>query len=110
MRLKTLEYKKKVHEKLNNLFSYCREHPKKEKKPSGTCNKACLNYKACTSFTEDITPQDLEDAYTTCMEECTTRSKTTIDCMSQASIQTPGDCGKLLCATKEYEKYMPTPK
>jgi len=58
----------------------------------GACAKACNNYTKCVSYGEDITPQDINDAFDSCMQICSTWDKSARDCVTNTAIKSPGDC------------------
>lgn len=56
------------------------------------CPKVCENYALCASFGDDVTPQDIDDAFASCMEECGNWSKQSRDCIANNPIYVPSDC------------------
>jgi hypothetical protein len=74
---------------------------------AGTCDKACENYALCASYGDDVTAQDVDDAYATCMEECTGWSQENIGCMAKVIVRNPQDCaGVSMCGLKQYQGVM----
>ncbi len=88
------EIERKIKNILEALKALCQEETKEPAKKviSDKCSDACQRHKHCASYTEDVTPADLNDAYATCMEECPTWSKKIIKCINATDIKTPNDC------------------
>lgn len=73
----------------------------------GSCDKACDNYALCAGYGDDMTAQDVDDAFASCMEECAGWEKTNIDCMAKVIVRNPEDCGPVsLCGLKNYQGIM----
>jgi len=97
-------------EKLKNLPTKIKNIIDTLKKLNDTCNKkamdavsdkcedACARYKKCAAWPDDATPEDLADAYDSCMVECTGSetppgwSKKVIKCINAVEIKKPNDC------------------
>jgi hypothetical protein len=58
----------------------------------GNCDRACRNYAKCTSYGDDITAADQEDAYHSCLQVCATWTDTQRNCMTNTKIDAPIDC------------------
>lgn len=89
------DYEKKISEILTKLKEMCENQEDQEIEPkviSDKCSDACVRYRDCASFTEEVTQADLKDAYDTCMEECPTWPKEMIKCMNSVDIAKPNDC------------------
>lgn len=56
------------------------------------CQTACKNYAKCTGYGDDISPQDQEDAYNTCLQVCATWPDKTRACVAQTAINQATDC------------------
>lgn len=83
------------------------EIPAVSEKQANTCDKACENYALCASYGDDVTAQDVDDAYATCMEECMGWEQENITCMAKAVIRQPGDCLTVtMCGLKQYQGMM----
>ncbi len=99
------DYARAIEEKLQALKTLCHkeESPVKKKVISDQCSDACKRHKDCAEYTEDVTPADLEDAYTACMEECATWPKEMITCINRVDIRTPNDCVSFVqCQLPQY--------
>lgn len=71
------------------------------------CQIPCEKYKKCASYGDDVTAEDLQYAYISCMETCQTWSDSTITCINQKNINNPADCANLsACALQEYQGYL----
>jgi hypothetical protein len=97
-------------EKLKNLPTKIKNIIDTLKKLNDTCNKkamdavsdkcedACARYKKCAAWPDHTTPEDLADAYDSCMVECTGSetppgwSKKVIKCINAVEIKKPNDC------------------
>jgi len=100
------EIEEKIIQALNNLQSICDE--KEPEIISDSCHDACQKYKKCASYGDDISAEDLQDAYDSCFEECQEWSKETIICINKKAIKIPNDCLNLTrCALPEYGGYIP---
>jgi len=89
------EHERKISEILTKLKELCKNEDEQNTEPkviSDKCSDACSRYRDCASYTEDVTPADLQDAYDTCMEECVTWPKEMIKCMNAIDIKNPNDC------------------
>ncbi|HRY36730.1 MAG TPA: hypothetical protein P5230_02515 [Candidatus Magasanikbacteria bacterium] len=105
--IKMAELEEKIKNILQELKTMCADEEKK-KVISDKCSDACQRYKDCASYTEDVTPTDLEDAYNTCMEECPTWTKEIIKCINAVDIKKPNDCVSFVqCQLPQFygEKY-----
>ncbi|OGF35296.1 hypothetical protein A2468_00010 [Candidatus Falkowbacteria bacterium RIFOXYC2_FULL_46_15] len=89
------ELERKIGDLLRELKALCKDEEKK-KVISDKCSDACQRYKDCAAYTEDVTPEDLNDAYDTCMEECPTWPKEMIKCINAIDIKIPNDCVSFL--------------
>ncbi len=103
---------RKINDILQALRALCQEEETAPVKKviSDKCSDACQRYKACAAYTEDVTPADLEDAYSTCMEECTTWPIEMIRCINTMEIKVPNDCVSFVqCQLPQFyeEKYLP---
>ena len=85
------DYESKIKNLLQELKSMCPDEENK-KVISDKCEDACGRHKKCASFTEDVTPTDLNDAYVACMEECVTWPKEMVRCINALDIKVPNDC------------------
>ncbi len=88
------ECEQKIDNILKKLKALCEDETKEpvKKVVSDKCADACQRYKDCSSYTEDVTATDLNDAYNTCMEECVTWPKEVIRCINTTDIKAPNDC------------------
>ncbi len=72
--------------------------------PKG-CFNACKRYSDCARYTEGVGPQDIQDAFDSCMEICPTWTKESRDCIASTPISKPSDCAAqtacILPAVKE---------
>lgn len=99
----------KINDILQRLKALCREDAPAKKPVSDKCSDACQRHKDCAAFTEDATPADLNDAYSTCMEECVAWPVEMVKCINAIDINVPNDCvGFLNCQLPQYyeEKYL----
>lgn len=99
----------KINNILQQLKTLCQDEESAPKPVSDKCSDACQRYKSCASFTEDVTPADLNDAYNTCMEECATWPKEMIKCINAINIKVPNDCVSFVqCQLPQFyeEKYL----
>ena len=99
----------KINDILQRLKALCREDAPAKKPVSDKCSDACQRHKDCAAFTEDATPADLNDAYSTCMEECAAWPVEMVKCINAIDINVPNDCvGFLNCQLPQYyeEKYL----
>ncbi|MBU2566267.1 hypothetical protein KKG46_01765 [Patescibacteria group bacterium] len=93
---------------------YCEDKVDKDLMPKAEvetvaegCPGACLQYKKCAGYGDDITAEDMEYAYESCMETCSTWSPETISCVRSNPISNPADCAVMTaCALKEMNKYL----
>lgn len=85
------DYESKIKNLLQELKTMCPEGENK-KIISDKCEDACVRHKKCASFTEDVTPTDLNDAYIACIEECITWPKEMVKCINTLDIKVPNDC------------------
>lgn len=93
------EIEQQIIKEINNLKSLCDE----DEVVSDSCPEACKKYGDCARYTEDVTEQDIQDAYDSCMEECVKWSKETVICINKKPIKKPLDCRDLsFCALPEY--------
>ncbi|HNU95840.1 MAG TPA: hypothetical protein PKH95_00325, partial [Candidatus Magasanikbacteria bacterium] len=93
------EIEQQIITEINNLKSLCDE----DEVISDSCPEACKKYGDCARYTEDVTEQDIQDAYDSCMEECVNWSKETVICINKKPIKKPLDCRDLsFCALPEY--------
>lgn len=90
------EAEQKIRNTLQALKDLCQEEETPPKKISDKCSDACQRYKDCASYTEDVTPADLNDAYDTCMEECPTWPQEMVKCINAIDIKVPNDCVSFL--------------
>lgn len=97
-------------EQILNAAPYCIDTSKEDSGPEITeqgaadCRKACLKYKDCAGYTEGAGPQDQEDAYNSCMQECVHWSAPTRSCINSKTISKPSDCLVMTqCALREYQ-------
>ena len=92
---------------LQALRYLCQEAEPSQRVISDKCSDACERHKDCAAYTEDVTAEDLVDAYNTCMEECPTWPKAMVKCINTTEIKTPNDCvGFVQCQVPQfYEKY-----
>lgn len=106
-------YEQKINNILNILKNLCKDNKNEINKPkivSDKCEDACKRDKICNSYTENVTKDDLEDGYNTCMEECLNQSwsKSMIKCINSIEIKNPNDCVKFVeCRLPQFynEKY-----
>jgi len=99
----------KINDILQRLKALCQEDAPVKKPVSDKCSDACQRHKDCAAFTEDATPADLNDAYSTCMEECVAWPVEMVKCINAIDINVPNDCvGFLNCQLPQYyeEKYL----
>jgi hypothetical protein len=99
----------KINNILQRLKALCQEDAPVKKPVSDKCSDACQRHKDCAAFTEDATPADLNDAYSTCMEECAAWPVEMVKCINAIDINVPNDCvGFLNCQLPQYyeEKYL----
>ena len=99
----------KINDILQRLKALCQEDAPVKKPVSDKCSDACQRHKDCAAFTEDATPADLNDAYSTCMEECAAWPVEMVKCINAIDINVPNDCvGFLNCQLPQYyeEKYL----
>lgn len=99
----------KINNILQRLKALCQEDAPVKKPVSDKCSDACQRHKDCAAFTEDATPADLNDAYSTCMEECVAWPVEMVKCINAIDINVPNDCvGFLNCQLPQYyeEKYL----
>jgi len=99
----------KINDILQRLKALCQEDAPVKKPVSDKCSDACQRHKYCAAFTEDATPADLNDAYSTCMEECAAWPVEMVKCINAIDINVPNDCvGFLNCQLPQYyeEKYL----
>ena len=99
----------KINDILQRLKALCQEDAPVKKPASDKCSDACQRHKDCAAFTEDATPADLNDAYSTCMEECVAWPVEMVKCINAIDINVPNDCaGFLNCQLPQYyeEKYL----
>lgn len=75
---------------------------------STSCDDVCDSYGTCAGFTEEITTADIEEAKTSCKQECAKWSDETKKCITKQPIKAPMDCSNLsMCALKEYQDLIP---
>lgn len=94
---------------LQALRYLCQEAEQPKKVISDKCSDACQRHKDCAAYTEDVTSEDLNDAYDTCMEECATWPKEKIKCINAIEIKKPNDCVSFVqCQMPQFyeEKYL----
>ena len=99
----------KINDILQRLKALCQKDAPVKKPVSDKCSDACQRHKDCAAFTEDATPADLNDAYSTCMEECAAWPVEMVKCINAIDINVPNDCvGFLNCQLPQYyeEKYL----
>ncbi|MFA7654378.1 MAG: hypothetical protein WCX97_05110 [Candidatus Magasanikbacteria bacterium] len=105
------ESEKKIKDILQALKALCQAEEKEPAKKviSDKCSDACQRYKDCAAYTEDATSADLNDAYSTCMEECPTWSKEMIKCINTIDIRAANDCVSFVqCQLPQfYEEKLP---
>jgi hypothetical protein len=58
----------------------------------GNCVKACENYTHCAAYGDDVTLQDLDDAFVSCLEFCSTLDGQSRNCLASTIIRKPNDC------------------
>lgn len=69
-----------------------------------SCDLACRKYAKCASYGDDITAQNIQEAYITCVDECQHWSDTTKKCINKQPINQPADCLPMtICGIKEYQ-------
>lgn len=90
--IKMTDLEQKIASILQDLKVLCKEDDTKKKVISDKCSDTCQRHKDCAGYTEDVTAVDLNDAYTTCMEECVTWPKEMIKCINAVDIKKPNDC------------------
>jgi len=103
------ESAKHIKDILQALRELCQEAEQPKKVISDKCSDACQRYKDCAAYTEDVTPADLNDAYSTCMEECPTWPQEKVKCINAIDVKTANDCVSFVqCQLPQFyeEKYL----